>query len=219
MACAAERDALIATVRRLFEAGVMSHAGHANVSLRLGEDRMLLTSSGVLRGLEAEQLAVVGFDGAVLEGRLEPVTGEIVPMHTAVYRTRPEAGAVIHTHSPHATAFALAHQALPCRYEALLRFGQADEVPVVPWAPRGSRESADGIAETIGAHPHTNAVLLGNHGLLAFAADVGTAGAVVIAVEEAAEAEARARAFGGARDFPPGALQDVRTSMQHTGTA
>lgn len=208
-----ERDALVTAVRNLFEAGVMSHAGHANVSVRLDEERMLLTPSGVVRGLTPESLAVVDFDGAVLEGDLEPAAGEIVSMHTAVYRARPDAGAVIHTHSPYVTSFALANEALPCRYEALLRFGQADEVPVVPWAPRGSRESVEGITEVVRTNPYTRAALLGNHGLLAFAANATTTGALVVAIEEAAEAEIRAHTFGGARDLPAGALADVRESM------
>lgn len=213
MSFAEERDSLVQAVRTLFEAGVMSHAGHANVSVRVGEDRMLLTSSGMVRGLTPEQLAVVSFDGTVTEGALEPVTREIVSMHTAVYRARPETGAVIHTHSPYVTGFALANAVLPCRYEALLRFGQTDAVPVVPWAPRGSRESTEGIAEAVHAHPNSHAVLLGNHGLLAFAADAATTAALVIAIEEAAEAEERAQAFGGADDFPPSAWQEVRESM------
>ncbi len=174
---------------------------------------MLLTSSGTVRGLTPEHLAVVSFDGTVTEGELEPVTKEIVSMHTTVYRARPETGAVIHTHSPHVTGFALANEALPCRYEALLRFGQTDVVPVVPWAPRGSRESTEGIAEAVRDHPHTHAVLLGNHGLLAFAADAATTASLVVAIEEAAEAEQRAKAFGGARDFPPSAWEKARASM------
>ncbi len=208
-----ERHALVAAVRNLFEAGVMSHSGHANVSVRVGQEQMLLTSSGGVRDLPPDQLAVVGFDGTVTEGRLEPVTTEIVSMHTAVYRARREAGAVIHTHSPYVTGFALANAALPCRYEALLRFGQTDQIPVVAWAPRGSRESVDAISEAVHTHPNTFAVLLGNHGLLAFAADAATTSSLVVAIEEAAEAEVHAVPLGGARDFPAIAWKEVRASM------
>ena len=56
-------------------------------------------------------------------------------MHTAVYRAREKIDSIIHTHSAHITAFALAHEPLPCAYEALLRFGFSDAIPVAAWAP------------------------------------------------------------------------------------
>jgi L-fuculose-phosphate aldolase len=213
------RQELISAVRLLFTTGVMAHAGHANLSARLEDGRMLLTVRGVVRDLTPEQLAVVGFGGERVEGELEPTTAEIVPMHAEVYRLREDFGAVIHTHSPHVTAFALAHQPLPCRYEALLRFGQAEEIPVVPWAPRGSPESVSGITDALKRHPQTHAVLLANHGLLAFGSGPSAAARLVVAMEEAAEAELRAAAIGGARDFPAGALRDVRRSMVRAGSS
>ncbi len=135
-------------------------------------------------------------------------------MHAAVYRARADVGAVVHTHSPNLTAFAVAHQPLPCRYEALLRRGQADEVPVVPWAPRGSELSTTGIVAALDRHPTTFAVLLANHGVLAFASSPSGAATVLVAFEEAAGAELRAAALGGGRDFPEGALESVRRSMR-----
>jgi L-fuculose-phosphate aldolase len=207
------RHDLVAAAARLFAAGVMSHSGHGNLSARLAGDRLLLGSTGSAAGLDPDDLAVVGFDGLEVEGRLAPSTREIVGMHAVVYRERPDVGAVIHTHSPCLTAFAVAGRALPCRYEALLRFGQAEEVPVVPWAPRGSPASVEGIAAVLQARPRTRAVLLANHGLLAFEADAGGAAGLVVALEEGAEAEWRAVALGGSRPFPAGALEAVRASM------
>lgn len=208
-----QREALVAAIHRMFEAGVMSHAGHANASVRLDSERMLLTASGSVRNLTTDQLAVVDHDGKPLDGQLEPAVVEIVPMHAAVYRHRPNVGSVIHTHSPAATAFALAHRPLPCRYEALLRFGQATAAPVVPWAPRGSQQSVRGITDALAADADTRVVLLANHGLLAFAEDPMHTAALIIALEEAAEAEIAAQPLDGARDFPPGALADVRREM------
>ena len=69
-----------------------------------------------------------------------------------------------------------------------------------------------GIAAAIDEHPSTSAVLLANHGLLAFAADPMAAARLVVAIEEAAEAELAAAAIGGAVDFPDGALDAVRAS-------
>ena len=144
---------------------------------------------------------------------LDPSALEIVPMHADVYRAAPDIGAIVHTHSPNVTAFAVARRPLPCRYEALLRFGQAVDVPVVPWAPRGSPKSVAGILAALNAAPDTWAVLLGNHGLLAFGHDLATAVDLTIALEEAADAEVRAAGLGGSKPFPVGALKAVRKSM------
>jgi len=206
-------DLVVAAVHHLFRSGVMSHAGHANLSARLDPERFALTTTGMVRDLRPDQLATVTLDGEVVEGTLGPENAEIIAMHAVVYKARADVGGIIHTHSPAATAFALANRELPCRAEPLLRFGQAEPVPVVAWGPRGSDVSVRGIAAALEAHPTTSAVLLANHGLLAFAADPPAAARLVVAVEEAAEAELAAAAIGGAVDFPPGALDAVRASM------
>jgi L-ribulose-5-phosphate 4-epimerase len=207
------RDAVVEASRTLFTNGVMSHSGHANLSARTGGDSMVLTTRGQVRDLTPGELAAVRLDGSVIEGELDPVNAEIVAMHTQVYRARDDVGAIIHTHSPYLVAFAVANRPLPCRYEALLRFGQAQDVPVVPWAPRGSEKSVSGIVDALDAHPSTGAVLLGNHGVLAFGPDPAGAASLVTVLEEAAESEVSAAVLGGSVDFPPGALEDVRASM------
>lgn len=199
--------------RLLFTAGVMSHSGHGNLSGRVDGGRFTLTATGMVRDLTTAQLATVDLDGRVLAGELGPENTEIVAMHSVVYRNRPEVGGIIHTHSPAATAFALAHRPLPCRTEPLLRFGQADPVPVIPWGPRGSDASVRGIVEALAESATTNALLLANHGLLAFGTDPMAAARLVIAIEESAEAELAAPAIGGGVDFPAGALEAVRRSM------
>ncbi|GAA2716387.1 MULTISPECIES: class II aldolase/adducin family protein [Streptomyces] len=203
---------LVEAARQLFVAGVMSHSGHANLSVRLDTDRFLLTP-GFVRDLQPHQLATVSLDGQVLEGELRSVSVEIIAMHSVVYRARPHVGAIIHTHSPAATAFAVAHRPLPCRTEPMLRFGQPEDVPVVPWGPRGSDVSVRGIADVLERRPTTAAVLLANHGLLVFGPDAAAAGHLLVAIEESAEAEIAAAAIGGAVDFPEGALESVRASI------
>ena len=205
--------AIVEASQLLFITAVMSHSGHGNLSARLAEDRFLLTATGTIRDLSTAQLTTVGTDGQVLDGELGPENAEIVAMHSVVYQARPDVGGIVHTHSPAATAFALANRPLPCRTEPLLRFGQAEEIPVVPWGPRGSDVSVRGIAAALETYPTTNAVLLGNHGLLAFGADPLAAARLVIAIEESAEAELAATRIGGGVDFPAGALEAVRASM------
>ena len=212
------REAVVQSAGLLFTAGVMSHSGHANLSARLDAERFVLTATGMVRELRPDQLATVTLDGNVVEGQLGPDNAEIVAMHSVVYRARQDVGGIIHTHSPAATAFALAHKPLPCRAEPLLRFGQSEPVPVVPWGPRGSNVSVRGIAAVLAERPTTNAVLLANHGLLAFGADPMAAARLVIAIEEAAGAELAAAVIGGAVDFPAGALESVQASMAQVRT-
>ncbi|MBI1758825.1 MAG: class II aldolase/adducin family protein [Actinobacteria bacterium] len=207
------REEVVQAVGLLFTSGVMSHSGHANLSARLDADRFLLTTTGTVRDLRPDQLATVTLDGNVVEGQLGSENAEIIAMHSVVYRARDEVGGIIHTHSPDATAFALAHRPLPCRVEPLLRFGQAEPVPVAPWGPRGSDVSVNGISAILAERPNTNAVLLANHGLLTFGADPLAAARLVIAIEEAAGIELAAAALGGGVDFPAGALDAVRASM------
>ena len=208
------RAQMVAAARLLFEAGVMSHSGHANMSVRLPEpEHLLITAHGQVKGLTGEQLAVVTLAGEVVAGEVDSTNREIISMHAAVYRERPEAQAVIHTHSPHVTSFALAHRPLPCRYEALLRFGVADDIPVAAWGPRGSEESVRNICEALQAYPSVPAVLLANHGLLAFGKDVAAAAQLIVAMEEAAEMTLGAESVGGEQPFPEGALEQVRAHI------
>jgi len=197
----------------------MSHSGHANMSVRLPETgHMLLTSVGQLTHLTPEQLVVVTFDGEIVEGSLDPIAREIVGMHACVYRMRKEVNAVIHTHSPRTTSFALAHQALPCAYEAFLRFGITEDIPVANWAPRGSQEAVSYIVEQLERHPTVPAVLLANHGLLAFGRDPSSTVFLIISMEEAAELTLNARKLGGEQAFPAGALEKEREHMRQFGS-
>jgi L-fuculose-phosphate aldolase len=213
------REQLVQAARMLFQSEVMSHSGHGNMSFRLPEtEQMLLTSGGTISNLTSEQLTVVTFDGEVIKGNLETVTREIVGMHSCVYRARRDVNSVIHTHSPHITSFALAHKPLPCAYEALLRFGVTEDIPVADWAPRGSQESVANIVKQIEQHPTIPAVLLGNHGLLAFGYDALYAAMVIISMEEAAELTLEARMLGGENPLPADALERERKHMQQFGS-
>ncbi len=209
-----EREQLIRAGHALARAGVMSHSGHGNMSVRLPENRILLTAHGIITDLQPEQFAIVTFEGDVVDGSLDPTTREIVTMHTCVYQKRAEIGSVIHTHSPHVTSFALANRPLPCAYEALLRFGITEDIPVADWAPRGSPESVGNIIKELEQHPTVNALLLGNHGLLAFAGDAMATALLIVAMEEAAEMTLEADLLGSAKPFPPGALDKVRQHMR-----
>lgn len=200
-------EELVGAAGTLVRSGVLSPTGHINCSARIDDQRLLLSSIGLAHELTSDTFAVVRLDGEALGGRpLDVSSREIVGVHTAVYRARADAAAVVHTHSPSLTAFALAQRPLACRYEALLRRGQRSTVPVAPWAPRGSAAFSDGIGSAVAGHPSTWAILLANHGVLCFGTSALDAAKLLVTLEEAAAAELRAASLGGARDFPPGVV-------------
>lgn len=206
-------EQLLAATKQLFTTGVLSHSGHANLSARLDATKFVISTTGMVRNLSKDDFAIVNLDGKTLEGTLEPTNLEIVDMHSTIYKLRPNAGAVIHTHSPSVLAFALANRPLSCRYEALLRFGQATDVPVASWGPRGSQRSIEAIKTVVETNPDTISLILANHGLLAFGASPQATAGLISALEESAAAEIAATQLGGAVDFPSGALEMVRASM------
>jgi len=210
---AAERESILSAADVLVRSGVLSHSNHGNSSVRLGDDRMLITGASSLYGQTPETLAVLDLEGNVQEGRLQSTSAEIVRMHAIVYKLRPDVGAVIHTHSPMVSTYAMAHQPMPIHYEGLLRMGVHMPVPVAPWGPRGSRESVMYIENAIRENPGCSAVLLANHGLLAWAKDQMSAARLIISLEEAAEMMLRAAHLGGSKDLPAGALDQVRQHM------
>lgn len=86
-----------------------------------------------------------------------------LPLHLAVYRARPDVAAVIHTHSPHATAWSFLDQPLEPALEDLAYYGIGQIRTAAP-APPGSNELAHNVSRALGT---SNAVLLGEHGVLA----------------------------------------------------
>jgi L-fuculose-phosphate aldolase len=80
----------------------------------------------LLRNHPVSAVVRIRFDGALLEGDLPPIQGAVVAMHTTVYADFPDVGCVLHTHSPFATAYAVANRRIGCWIEALAMFGLAD---------------------------------------------------------------------------------------------
>jgi L-ribulose-5-phosphate 4-epimerase len=209
-----ERQAILTNAELLVRTGVLSHSSHGNSSVRLPDNSMLITGVSSLLGQSPETLARLDLDGNLLEGNLASTSAEIIGMHAIVYKLRPDVGAVIHTHSPMVSTYAMAHQPLPIHYEGLLRQGVSEDIPVAAWGPRGSRESIEHIENTLKEHPDAPAVLLANHGLLAFGKDQSRAAHLIISLEEAAEMMLLAERIGGSKPFPPGALQQVRDRLR-----
>lgn len=202
---------------KVVTSGAISTNGHGNVSLRVpGEDEMYFTGGSSLRDHPADLVARVGLDGTLREGKLAPIQAAVVAMHTAMYADQAEVGCVVHTHSPYATAYAVAHRPIGCWIEALAMFGLPEGVPVASYAPRGSEEAVAGIRAAV--RPGVPAVLLANHGVLVFHRTPELAVLVGGVVEEAAEAGLNAARLGGAVEIPDemkaAALQRAMTFEQ-----
>jgi L-ribulose-5-phosphate 4-epimerase len=194
-------DQVLDAAARVVASGAISSNGHGNVSVRVPDaDEMYFTSAPSLRGLGPDGIVRVGLDGVLREGALPPIQGAVVAMHTAMYQDRDDVGCVVHTHSPYATAFAVANRPIDCWIEALAMFGLADGVPVAGYAPRGSDEAVANIRAAV--RPGVPAVLLANHGVLVFHRTPELAVLVGGVVEEAAQAAINASSVGGPVAIP-----------------
>ena len=187
--------------QRVVASGAISANGHGNVSVRVpGAEEMYFTAGPSLHGHPASMVVRVGLDGTLLEGDLPPIQGAVVAMHTAMYADNPEVGCVLHTHSPYATAYAVARRPIGCWVEALAMFGLPGGVPVAGYGPRGSDEAIASIRAAV--TPGGPAVLLANHGVLIFHRTPDLAILVGSVVEEAAQAGINASGLGGPAEIP-----------------
>jgi L-ribulose-5-phosphate 4-epimerase len=194
-------EQLVDVAARVVASGAISTNGHGNASIRVpGADEMYFTAGPSLRDHPVSAVVRVGLDGTLREGDLPPIQRAVVAMHTAMYEDRPDVGCVLHTHSPFATAYAVAQRPIGCWVEALAMFGLPDGVPVAGYGPRGSDEAVAHIRSA--ARPGVPAVLLSNHGVLVFHRTPELAILVGGVVEEAAQAGINAERLGGPVEIP-----------------
>jgi L-fuculose-phosphate aldolase len=163
-----QREQVAAASRRLAAEGLTPGTA-GNVSAR-HEDRVAISPTGaVLAELEARDVSVVDLDGNQVGGSLAP-TSEL-DLHLGVYR-RYNAGAVVHTHAPMATAIAcVLKDELPCVHYQMLMLGGA--VRIAPYRTFGTSALAEAVLEALEEH---TAALMANHGAIAYGGDM--AGAV-----------------------------------------
>jgi L-fuculose-phosphate aldolase len=157
------RERVAAASHRVADEGlVVATAG--NVSER-ADDLVAITPTGAdLATVTPEQVGVVNFRGEQLDGDLVP-TSEL-DLHLAIYREYAP-GAVVHTHSPVATALSCVLDELPVvHYHVLLLGGP---VRVAPYATFGTEELA---RHTVDALRGRSAALMAKHGAVVYAADL-----------------------------------------------
>ncbi|WP_339102766.1 class II aldolase/adducin family protein [Haloterrigena salinisoli] len=171
-----------------------------NLSVRDG-DAFAVTPTGVpYDSFDVEDVPVVGVDGEHREGRMAPSSE--VPMHAAIYR-RADVGAIVHTHSPWATAMAVAREPLPPIHYMIVAVGK--RVPVAEYAPYGTDDLAANVVAAMDEADAT-AALIENHGLVVTGADLETALENTHHVESLARLYLQTRAAG----LEPRTLSDAQ---------
>lgn len=178
----------------LFEKNLVS-GKDGNISVRVSEDEMLVTPSGVCKAfLEPEMLLLVGFDGTVKEGTLR--SSKEAGMHSRLYELRPDVQAIIHTHPACTTAFAVCHMTLPqdCLLEVSALLGK---IKTAGYAPAGSRE----LVREVEKCADSDLILLQNHGVIACGDSLTDAFVRMDAAENAAKTILYARMLGGIQRF------------------
>ncbi|MGC5617395.1 class II aldolase/adducin family protein [Georgenia sp. Z1491] len=198
------RDEVVAAARAVAARG-LSHGSTGNVSVRHGERIIVTPTRSSLSTVEASELAVVDLDGRPLT---DARPSKEAFLHAAVYRGRPTAGAVVHTHSLHATAVSCLGGLDPDDAMAPLTAYYAMRVvalPLVDYFAPGDERLADRAGEVARGDA---CMLLRNHG------PVVAADRALAAVDVAEEIEHMARIvlLVGARETSP-LTQDERERL------
>jgi L-ribulose-5-phosphate 4-epimerase len=143
-----------------------------------------------------DDVCIATIEGVVVEGS-RPPTSEF-PLHTLVYRRRPEVGGIVHTHSPAAMTMAVLGWTLPPILTGLVD-ATGGAVSTAGYSRPGTAEMADFTAEALAGR---GACFLRHHGLLAVGADLSHAFRAASVTETAAGVYLRARAFGSVPELP-----------------
>jgi L-ribulose-5-phosphate 4-epimerase len=165
-----------------------------NLSARVpGEELMVIKASGVsFDELTPETVVVCDLCGGLVDGDLRPSSDAAT--HGYVYAHMPEVGAVAHTHSPYATAWAARGEPIPCVLTAMAdEFG--GDIPIGPFALVGDAEIGRGIVETLTSH-RSPAVLMRSHGVFTLGSGPRDAIKAAVMCEDVAQTVHLARLLG-----------------------
>lgn len=183
------REAIIDAARALDALGFMPGKS-GNLSCRTPRG-CLITPSGLAYAETApDDLVEVAADGTVLAGTRRPSSEW--RLHAAIYAARPEVRAVVHTHSPHATALACARQPIP-PFHYMIALAGGTNIRCAAYATFGSAALAAASVEALSGR---RAALLANHGVVALGATLPAAQALAREVENLARQYLAIRAAG-----------------------
>jgi L-ribulose-5-phosphate 4-epimerase len=191
------REQVAALHAELTKYGLVIWTG-GNISGRVpGADLFVIKPSGVdYDDLTPENQILCDLDGKVVPGTpgSEKSPSSDTAAHAYVYRTMPEVGGVVHTHSTYATAWAARGEAIPCVITAMAdEFG--GEIPVGPFAIIGDDSIGRGIVATLSGH-RSRAVLMQNHGVFTIGRDARDAVKAAVMAEDVARTVHLSRQLG-----------------------
>jgi len=201
------KEQIIKIGSRMAAAGLVTGAW-GNISGRLpGKNLYVITPSGIpYDAIEETDLVVVDDVGHIIEGDRKPST-ELM-LHTAIYNSFSQVGAIVHSHSIYASSLAVAGKTLPAILEDQVQL-VGGAVPVARYARAGTADLAVASVEALG---QSKAVLLANHGLVGVGRTVEEAYQVCLVVEKAAQVYIFAQLIGQAVIIPSEDVVAVRES-------
>lgn len=188
-----EKQELIKCGMEMLRYGLVSLTG-GNVSLRLDDGTFLVTPSAMLyEDMEEDDIVRLDCEKKILEGRRRPSSDTDALLY--IFRHKPEVKAIIHTHQPYATAAGLIGDCLPACLTTIIDTAHGD-VPVTPFTV--SSDEGMGV-QTVRYCGASDAVILGNHGVIAMGDSVFSALETAVYLEEGAKAYLAARAAGSVK--------------------
>jgi len=202
---------MLAVGKRIYERGYVA-ANDGNLSVRLDQNTVLITASGVSKGfMLGDDLIVLDMNGHTFEGKKKPSSES--GMHLQIYRARPDVQCVCHAHPPYATAFAVAgiplnKMVLP---ESVIVLGM---VPVVEYGTPGTEELYRSISKYIMDY---DAFLLSNHGALTVGNNMLNAYHKMETLEHNAQIQFIARQLGKVRELDPKQIRQLMDLRENFG--
>jgi len=174
---------------KLLEQRGLNSGTSGNLSIRV-EDGLLVTPSAIPPSdLTPDAIVHLDMDGDVLAGGVPTSEWRI---HRDVYANRPDANAIVHTHSTYATALASLREDLPSFHYQVAKAG-GRVIRCAEYATYGTQELSDSVLVALGS---TRAALMANHGMIALAAGLDAAVALATEVEVLCRQYLIARAAG-----------------------
>ena len=205
------RQDIVDVGKLVFQKGWVA-ANDGNISVRLDDQSVLCTPTSICKGMmSVEDLIVCDLDGNKVEGRRER-TSEIA-MHATIYRMRPDIQSALHAHPPVATGFAVAGRALDLALlpEVIISLGC---VPLADYGLPGTPALTEGMLPLI---PKYDAILMANHGAVAYGENVYQAFQRMETVEHFARITLVAELLGGARALPRVEVRKLFDSRERYG--
>jgi L-fuculose-phosphate aldolase len=189
----------------------LSPGRSGNVSCRF-KDGMLITPSGRRYDeTSPEDIVFVAGDGSVPKRQMKPSSEW--HFHIAIYQARPDAEAVVHAHSMHATVLACAHKPIPA-FHYMVGVAGGDDIPCASYATFGSEDLALHVATAL---KNRDACLLANHGQITLGPTLTDALELAFEVESLAEQYYKVLTLGAAHVLDDAEMKRVAEKFKHYG--